>query len=98
NPGSSPPMTPTPTSPHPQLSFLLPVPRRLSSSARGLQPSPQLTERNAACVSTPSPSVPTATHLDTTALSVITQPPVAGALSDILQGNTPAPQLPVVFA
>src|SRR5205807_10142791 len=45
-----------------------------------------------------SPSAPTATHLDTTAPSEVTEPPVAGALSDTLQGSTPAPQPLVVFA
>src|SRR5207302_5593781 len=98
SPDGSLPTTPAPARLLPQSSSLSPVPRRPSSSARGLLPSPLHTEPSAACALTPSLSAPTATLLDTTAPSAATQPPVAGALSDTLQGSTPAPQLLVVFA
>ena len=55
-------------------------------------------ELNAAYASTPLPSAPTASSLDTTAPSAPIQQPAAGALSDTPLGITPAPQLPVVFA
>src|SRR5207302_2282235 len=55
-------------------------------------------EPSTAYASTPSLSAPTVNHLDTTASSATTQPPVTGALSDTLQGITPAPQPLVVFA
>src|SRR5207253_7938920 len=48
--------------------------------------------------STPSPSVPAVILLDTTAPSVTTQPPVAGALSGTPPGIAPAPQPLVAFA
>ena len=82
----------------PQLSSLSPALRRPSLSARGLLPSLLPTEQSDAYTSTPLLSVPTVTYLDTTVPSTVTQPPVAGVLSNTLQENIPATQLPVVFA